>query len=157
MDSICVTDLCKSFGSFKLDHVSFRVPQGRIVGFVGENGAGKTTTIRLILNELSPDAGDITVLGKSSTSDTARQDVGVVFDTCHFHDVFTARMVGKMLSGIYATWDETWYRHSLKQFQIPEKQPIGAFSKGMKMKLSILCALAHQPKLLILDVNCRIA
>lgn len=66
MDSILVTDLCKSLGNFTLDHVSFRVPQGRIVGFIGENGAGKTTTINLILNELKPDAGKVEVMGKSS-------------------------------------------------------------------------------------------
>ena len=151
MHSILVTDLCKSLGDFALDHVSFQVPQGRIVGFIGENGAGKSTTINLILNELNPDAGKVEILGKSSYQYTARNDVGVVFDECNFHDVFTAKMVGKMLSGVYSSWDDKLYHHYLKRFEIPEKQPIGSFSKGMKMKLSIVCALAHSPKLLILD------
>ena len=65
MDSISVTGLCKSLGDFTLDHVSFRVPQGRIVGFIGENGAGKSTTINLILNELIPDAGKLRFWGKA--------------------------------------------------------------------------------------------
>ena len=151
MHSILVTDLCKSLGDFALDHVSFQVPQGRIVGVIGENGAGKSTTINLILNELNPDAGKVEILGKSSYQYTARNDVGVVFDECNFHDVFTAKMVGKMLSGVYSSWDDKLYHHYLKRFEIPEKQPIGSFSKGMKMKLSIVCALAHSPKLLILD------
>ena len=50
-NSILVKDLCKEFDNFTLDHVSFQVPKGRIVGFIGENGAGKSTTIKLILNE----------------------------------------------------------------------------------------------------------
>lgn len=151
MDSISVTGLCKSLGDFTLDHVSFRVPQGRIVGFIGENGAGKSTTINLILNELIPDAGKIEVLGKSNLHCSSRNDVGVVFDECNFHDVFNARIVGKMLSGIFSSWNDKLYYDYLKKFKIPEKQPIGSFSKGMKMKLSIICALAHSPKLLILD------
>ncbi len=151
MDSILVTDLCKSLGNFSLEHVSFRVPQGRIVGFIGENGAGKSTTINLILNELTPDAGKIEVLGKNNSCSSVRNDVGVVFDECNFHDVFNARIVGKMLSGVFSSWNDTLYCDYLKKFQIPESKPIGSFSKGMKMKLSIICALAHSPKLLILD------
>ena len=134
MDSISVTGLCKSLGDFTLDHVSFRVPQGRIVGFIGENGAGKSTTINLILNELIPDAGEIEVLGKSNPHCSSRNDVGVVFDECNFHDVFNARIVGKMLSGIFSSWNDKLYYDYLKKFKIPEKQSIGSFSKGMKMK-----------------------
>lgn len=151
MDSILVTDLCKSLGDFTLDHVSFRVPQGRIVGFIGENGAGKSTTINLILDELSLDAGKIEVLGKNNSRCSARNDVGVVFDECNFHDVFNARIIGKILSGVFSAWNNELYYGYLKKFKIPEKKSIGSFSKGMKMKLSIICALAHSPKLLILD------
>ena len=59
-DNVFVQGLCKSFVGFSLDNVSFHVPKGRIVGFIGENGAGKSTTIRLILNELKRDAGEKT-------------------------------------------------------------------------------------------------
>ena len=78
--------------------------RGRIVGFIGENGAGKTTTINLILNELKPDAGKVEVMGKSSLQYTARNDIGVVFDECNFHDVFSAKMIGKMLAGVYSAF-----------------------------------------------------
>lgn len=151
MDSILVKDLYKSLGDFTLDHVSFRVPQGRIVGLIGENGAGKSTVINLILNELRPGAGKIEVLGKSNSHSSARDDIGVVFDECNFHDVFNAKTIGKMLSGVFSSWNDSLYYEYLKKFEIPEKKPIGSFSKGMKMKLSIICALSHSPKLLILD------
>lgn len=150
-NSITVRGLCKRFGDFSLDHVSFDVPKGRIVGFIGENGAGKSTTINLILNEIKKDAGEIEVLGRKNDSVSLRNEMGVVFDTCNFQDVFTARDMGKIFSGVYPGWDGELYRRYLGQFQIPLNQPIGSFSKGMKAKLSIICALSHRPKLLILD------
>lgn len=150
-NSIVVQGLCKSYGDFSLDNVSFQVPKGRIVGFIGENGAGKSTTINLILNELKKDAGKIEVLGTDNTKASVRNDVGVVFDECNFHDVFNAKDIGKILSGVYSAWDQKLYVDYLKRFHLPDNNPIGSFSKGMKMKLSIICAIAHRPKLLILD------
>ena len=150
-NNILVKDLCRQFDGFSLDHVSFRVPKGRIVGFIGENGAGKSTTIHLILNELKKDSGEIRILGKDHASYALKEEIGVVFDECNFHDVFTAENISKMLSGIYRTWDGSLYSQYLQRFGLPRDQPVGSFSKGMQMKLSIISALAHKPKLLILD------
>lgn len=150
-NNILVKDLCKRFDDFFLDHVSFRVPKGRIVGFIGENGAGKSTTINLILNELKRDGGQIQLFGLENTSSSVREEIGVVFDDCCFHDVLNTSDIEKILSGVYKSWDSGLYRQYLKKFKIPEKKPVGSFSRGMKMKLSIICALTHRPKLLILD------
>ncbi len=150
-NNISVRDLCKQFDGFLLDHVSFQVPKGRIVGFIGENGAGKSTTIKLILDELKRDNGQIQIFGMENTISSVREDIGVVFDECNFHDVFNASDIEKILSGVYKSWDRSLYRQYLKKFKIPERKQIGSFSKGMKMKLSIICAMAHKPKLLILD------
>ena len=150
-NNILVQDLCKQFDEFLLDHVSFQVPKGRIVGFIGENGAGKSTTINLILDELKKDNGQIQIFGREHTSSSVKEDIGVVFDECNFHDVFNVSDIEKILSGVYKSWDSSLYRQYLKKFKIPERKQIGSFSKGMKMKLSIICAMAHKPKLLILD------
>ncbi len=150
-NNILVRGLCKQFDGFLLDHVSFKVPKGRIVGFIGENGAGKSTTINLILDELKMDNGQIQILGMENTNSTIKKDIGVVFDECNFHDVFNTSDIEKILSGVYQSWDGNLYRQYLQKFKIPEKKQIGSFSKGMKMKLSIICAMAHKPKLLILD------
>ena len=150
-NNILVRDLCKQFDRFLLDHVSFQVPKGRIVGFIGENGAGKSTTINLILDELKRDNGQIQIFGKENTISAVKEDIGVVFDECNFHDVFNVSDIEKILSGVYKSWDSNLYRQYLKKFKIPERKQIGSFSKGMKMKLSIICAMAHKPKLLILD------
>ena len=150
-NNILVQNLCKQFEDFSLDNVSFKVPKGRIVGFIGENGAGKSTTINLILNELNKDSGQIQVFGIDHTIPTVKENIGVVFDECNFHDVFTAADIEKILKEVYKTWDSNLFSQYLKKFKIPTKKTIGTFSKGMKMKLSIICAMAHRPKLLILD------
>lgn len=150
-NNIFVQDLCKQFDGFLLDHVSFQVPKGRIVGFIGENGAGKSTTINLILDELERDHGQIQIFGMENTVSSVKEQIGVVFDECNFHDVLNTSDIEKILSGVYQSWDSSLYRQYLQKFKIPEKKQIGSFSKGMKMKLSIICAMAHRPKLLILD------
>ncbi len=150
-NNILVQNLCKRFDGFALDNVSFCVPKGRIVGFIGENGAGKSTTIHLILNELQKDAGTVEVLGRDHTDPTVKNEIGVVFDACNFHEVFTARDMERVLSGVYSTWDSALFRSCLERFQIPRHKAVRTFSKGMKMKFSIVCALAHHPRLLILD------
>ena len=150
-NNILVRDLCKQFDEFLLDHISFQVPKGRIVGFIGENGAGKSTTINLILDELKKDNGQIQIFGREHTISSVKENIGVVFDECNFHDVFNVSDIEKILSGVYKSWDSNLYRQYLKKFKIPERKQIGSFSKGMKMKLSIICAMAHKPKLLILD------
>lgn len=150
-NNILVRDLCKQFDGFLLDHVSFQVPKGRIVGFIGENGAGKSTTINLILDELKRDNGQIQIFGRENTISSVKEDIGVVFDECNFQDVLNTSDIEKILSGVYKSWDSGLYRQYLKKFKVPERKKIGSFSKGMKMKLSIICAMAHKPKLLILD------
>lgn len=152
-DSIKVTKLCKSYNAFTLDNVSFTVPQGRIVGFIGENGAGKSTTINLILNTIHKNSGKIEIFGLDhiQNENKIKEDLGVVFDECNFHEMLTPKEIGKMFQGIYKTWNAVKYKSFLSRFSLSENQRIGAFSKGMKMKLSIIAALSHNPKLLIMD------
>lgn len=150
-NNIAVKNLCKSFDDFTLDNVTFQVPKGRIVGFIGENGAGKSTTINLVLNELQRDNGTIEVLGADTMNSSVKNEIGVVFDECNFHEFFTAQNMAQIFSGVYSTWDNSLFTSYMKKFNVPFSKPIGSFSKGMKMKLSIICAMAHRPKLLILD------
>ncbi len=154
-NAITVQGLCKQYPSFALKDVSFNVPSGSIVGFVGENGAGKTTTIKSILNIIRRDAGEISLLGQNAGEAAARAEVGVVFDECSFHDWLRAAQVGRILAGVYPGWDAAYYNELLARFGLGEltgkKNLIKTYSRGMKMKLSLAAALAHRPKLLILD------
>lgn len=154
MDNILqAQNLCKNYKTFQLKNVSFSVPKGSIMGFVGENGAGKTTTIKLILNEIKRDGGSINIFGLDNIKDErkVKEQIGVVFDDCYFHKEFNAADIAKILSKIYANWDQAQYESYLRKFSLAPDKKIDEYSKGMKMKLSIACALAHNPKLLILD------
>ncbi|MDR0817859.1 MAG: ABC transporter ATP-binding protein [Clostridiales Family XIII bacterium] len=140
---------------FLLDDISFSVPAGSIMGFVGGNGAGKTTTIKLLLNQLIKDAGDIRIFGLDHAKDevAVKEQIGVVFAENRFNEFLTCRTVEDILSAAYRTWNRDLYLRYLDEFGLQDKQKeqIKKFSKGMKMKLALAAALAHEPKLLILD------
>lgn len=147
--------LCKSFpkSNFILDKLSFSLPYGAILGFVGENGAGKTTTIGCILNTVRKDSGTVKLFGKEMQDiDTdIREKIGVVYDGDNFPGFWTANQLSQVMEGIYTQWDNNLFQKYLENFHIPLKQKIKNYSKGMTMKLAIAVALSHHPQLLILD------
>ena len=146
-------NVTKDYGDFKLDNVSFAVPEGTVCGFIGQNGAGKTTTINLILDVINRDSGEVTLFGEPVSKDTAylREDIGVVFDEMGFHEFMTGRDINIMMKNIYRNWDEDVFFENLKKFSLPSKKKCGAFSRGMRMKLQIAVALSHHARLLIMD------
>jgi len=148
-----VQNLCKDYGDFKLDSVSFSLPSGSIMGFIGENGAGKTTTIKLILNMIAKDSGDVSIFGLDHTRQEERikQDTGVVLDELHFYEGLRPKDIPNILRPIFDSWDDALYNKYLKRFSVPADKTVKQLSKGMKTKLSLCTALAHNPRLLILD------
>lgn len=148
-----INGLTKEYPGFKLDHVSFTLPCGTIMGLIGENGAGKSTTINAVLDLIRKDDGNILFWGKelSHNPRQLKEDIGVVFDGINFYETLTPIKVGKISAAAYRQWDPAAYKGFLDQFQLPADKEIKTFSKGMKMKLSIAAALSHHPKLLILD------
>ena len=154
MNAIELNGITKRYEGFLLDNVSFSLPQGAILGLVGENGAGKSTTIKLIMNAIRRDSGTIRVLGEDNTAKAfadVKQDIGIVLDEAYFPEVLTPLQVGNVMKQTYRRWDDTTYKNHLKRLDIPLKKQFRDFSRGMKMKLAIAVALSHQPKLLILD------
>lgn len=146
-------NVSKDYGDFKLDNISFEVPEGCVCGFIGQNGAGKTTTIQLILDTIARDSGEITLFGKNIDGDSAslREDIGLVFDEMGFHEFLTAKQINTIMKNVYKNWDEALYFDYLKKFSLPSKKACGSFSRGMRMKLQIATALSHGAKLLIMD------
>ena len=147
--------VCKTFqkSNFVLDKMSFCVPCGSIMGFVGENGSGKTTTIGCILNTVSKDSGTIKLFGKEmQNNDTdTKEKIGVVYDGDNFPGYLSAKELSEIMAGIYVNWDSSLFQKYLNDFNLSAKQKIKSYSRGMTMKLAIAAALAHHPKLLILD------
>ena len=149
-----IQNLNKRYPGFALENVSFALPEGGVLGLVGENGAGKSTIINLIMNAVRRDSGEVRVLGTDPADPgfiRTKQDVGVVLDEAHFPELLTATDVGKMMQSCYASWDEALYRAYLARFDLPEKKPFRDYSRGMRMKLAIAVALSHGARLLILD------
>ena len=151
-NNIELQNVSKKYKGFELKNISFNVPQGCIVGLIGENGAGKTTTIKSILN-ITKCEGIIKIFGKDNIKyeKEIKEETGVVLDDSFLSDYLTAKQVNLIMREFYKTWNENKYINLLKQFNIPTDKLIKDFSSGMKMKLKIATAISHNPKLLILD------
>ena len=150
MNALEIKSLNKSYPGFALDNLNLTLPQGCILGLIGENGAGKSTTIKLILDLIRPDSGSITILGKEHTR-LSREDIGVVLDEVGIPECLTASQVGKVMKNLFKNWDSSRFEALLCQFSIPDGKIFKEFSRGMKMKLGIAVAMSHGAKLLILD------
>lgn len=148
-----LVNLTKHYPGFTLDHLSFSLPSGCIMGFIGENGAGKSTTLKLILDLVKRDEGTIRVLGQDADSNLKdiKEHLGVVMDESGFPDHLTALDIGQICRRSYRTWNSQAFSNYLKKFELPTKKMVKALSRGMKMKLSIAVALSHDSRLLILD------
>lgn len=148
-----VKNLSKSFDSFQLHNISFTLPKGYIMGLIGPNGSGKTTTIKLILNMLKRNSGEIKILGFDNISDEqkAKKELGVVFDANYFSDDWQVKQVEKSISVFYPKWNFQTFEKMLRKFHIPRTKKVKELSKGMQMKLMLACAFSYDAKLLILD------
>ncbi len=146
-----LSSVSKHYKDFTLDNISFKVPQGSIVGLIGENGAGKSTTINAVLGLINKDSGTVTMLGKTDIDAVCKENIGVVFDGNNYPDMLTPKKLGKVFENIYSSWNKKKYEELLKKFNLPLDKKIEKFSKGMKMKYAISVAFSHNSKLLILD------
>ncbi len=153
MNAIEIKDLCKSYKDFSLDHLNLRLPNGCIMGLIGENGAGKSTTIKLLLEMIKRDSGTITLLGKDNRENICllKEDIGVVLDDVGIPSCLTAKQVGKIMKNTFKYWDMQTFCEHIRRLSIPDNKQFKDFSRGMKMKLGIAIALSHNAKLLILD------
>ena len=154
MNAIEIKGLEKRYDGFQLGSFDLTLPSGCIMGLVGENGAGKSTTIKLIMNAIGRDAGEISVLGvdnRSAGFRDVKEDIGVVLDEAYFPEVMSARNVGKVMALTYKNWDAAAFEGYLKKFSLAPDKIFKDYSRGMRMKLAIAAALSHGAKLLILD------
>lgn len=154
MDTILeLKHINKKFDGFSLKDISLTVSKGTIVGLIGENGAGKSTIINIIEGLLKEDNGEIYVFNQElrKNEKQIKQDIGVIYDTCHYNEAFKCADLDKMMSLVYHHWDHELSMEYVHRFSLPTNKPISKFSKGMKMKLCFAVELAHHPKLLILD------
>jgi ABC-2 type transport system ATP-binding protein len=158
--AIRIDRLTRTFGAHvAVSDLSLDVPVGAVYGLLGENGAGKTTTIQILLGLLAPSGGRTEVLGldPARLGNEVRRQVGYVPEVPALYDWMTVAEIGWFAAGFHpscpggAAGYETRYRALADGFQLPAKRKIKQLSKGMRAKVSLAVALAHDPALLILD------
>lgn len=148
-----VTNLRKEYPGFTLKDISFSLPRGYIMGFIGPNGAGKSTTIKLIMNLVRKDSGEIKVFGLDNAAHDReiKQNIGFVYDENHYYEELTPDEIRSIIAPFYSRWDDEAYYGFLRSFDLPQKKKLKVFSRGMKTKFSLAVALSHGAELVIMD------
>ncbi len=150
---LSIRGLSKRYMNFSVEDVTFKVPDGTVVGLIGENGAGKSTIIKSVLGAVHPDGGEILVDGMplDKLDKSGRQKISFVLDDMGLPMELTLSMLDKVLANIFEKWDSAKFKALVQKFGLPEKKMLKEFSKGMKMKATIAVALSYESNLLILD------
>ena len=146
--------VAKRFGRFEaIDDLNLAVPEGSVFALIGPNGTGKTTTIRMLMNILHPDRGDITVLGTPSRNlgPGDFQRIGYVSESQRLPGGLTLEQYFAYLRSLYPAWDRGLEKELCAQFELPPSRRIRHLSHGMRLKTLLVGALAFRPKLLVLD------
>lgn len=140
-------------GVLAVDALGLKVPTGACFALLGPNGAGKTTTIQMLMNLIRATSGIAMVLGKDSQKLRARdfKQIGYVSENQQQPDWMTVGRLLKHCAPMYPTWDADFCAQLMKKFDLPGDQKIGKLSRGMKMKVALISAIAYRPKLLVLD------
>ncbi|KNF08667.1 ABC-type multidrug transport system, ATPase component [Gottschalkia purinilytica] len=148
-----IKNLKKDFKDFSLKNINLTLERGYIMGFIGPNGSGKSTTIKLIMNLLKKDSGEIKVFGKDNIKheQEIKSRIGFVYDENYFYEELTVIEMKKIVAPFYKKWSEDIFNKYVKEFELPLKRKIKDLSKGMKMKFSLAIALSHDAELLIMD------
>jgi len=138
---------------FAVADVSMTVPAGAIYGLLGPNGAGKTTTLRLVLDLLRPDRGEVEILGVDARRHPARARlrVGYVPERPAMPEWMTVERVMRHHAAFYPGWDPAYAGALRGRLHLPPGQRVRHLSKGEAGKLGLLLALSHRPALLLLD------
>ncbi|PEE34467.1 ABC transporter ATP-binding protein [Bacillus pseudomycoides] len=146
-------NVSKTFQGFSIEQLNLQIKKGFVTGFIGANGAGKSTTIKMMMNLLKPDAGEIKIFGLdyASHEKEIKERIGFVFDSNVFYEGLNLKDIKRMVAPAYKNWDELIFKRYVEQFELPMNKAIKTFSKGMQMKASLALALSHHAELIIMD------
>ncbi|MEA4825042.1 MAG: ABC transporter ATP-binding protein [Clostridium sp.] len=154
MDKILeISNLRKEYKDFTLNDINFHLERGYIMGFIGPNGAGKSTTIRLIMNLLHKNGGEVKIFGMDNIKNEKeiKDKIGFVYDENYYYEELSMEKMKKIIAPFYSKWDENVFNKYMKDFDLDPKKKIKTLSKGMKMKFSLAIALSHNAELIIMD------
>lgn len=146
-------NVSKSFKGFRVENLTMEVKKGFVTGFVGGNGSGKSTTIKMIMNLMNPDSGNISLFGMNYSNDAKqiKERIGFVYDYNVFYNELTLKEISKIVAPAYKKWDWNQFAYYKDLFELPLNKKIKTFSKGMQMKASLAIAFSHHAELIIMD------
>lgn len=152
-NAVSVKNMSVAFKTFTLKNVNLEVEPGTIMGLVGENGAGKTTILKAMLNFYHLKQGSISVFGKDHLKDEieVKNLIGYIADEDYLKYDCTLEKYEKLFAPLYKNWNHTIFEEQIQRWNLPMNRKFSVFSKGMKTKAMLALALAHEPKVLVLD------
>ena len=152
MKVLSVKGVYKEYPGFRLENVSFEITKGTIMGFVGRNGAGKSTTLKSILNLVHMNEGHVEYFGLDLKKHESKikQLIGYTGGAVNFYKKKKIKKLLEITKSFYETWDDEVCKKYMKLFALDENKTPSELSEGMKVKLSLVLALSHGAKLLIL-------
>lgn len=148
-----LTDVVKTYPGFQLGPLSLELEPGRVLGYVGPNASGKTTTFHCMMGLDRTRSGKIEIFGRETSPHALawKADIGYVGDLHVFHESWTADKNLRFRSQFYPNWSPSRAGDLAKRFGLPLDKKAKDLSTGNRVKLSLVAALAHSPKLLLLD------
>ncbi|MDG5786145.1 ABC transporter ATP-binding protein [Evansella sp. AB-P1] len=146
-------NVSKTFKGFSIENINLQLKQGFVTGFIGANGAGKSTTIKMMMNLLKPDSGEIKLFGLNykEHEKEIKERIGFVYDGNVFFEGLNLKDIKRIVGPAYKQWDDTLFKQYVEKFELPLNKPMKTFSKGMQMKASLAIALSHHAELIIMD------
>lgn len=146
-------NITKRFKGFSIESMNLQVKQGFVTGFIGRNGTGKSTTIKMMMNLLRPDAGEVKVFGMDyrTHEKEIKERIGFVYDGNVFFEGLNLKDIKRIVGPAYERWDDGLFHYYIEKFELPMNKAIKNFSKGMQMKASLAIALSHHAELIIMD------
>ena len=147
------TNVTKKFKGFSVKNIDLQVKQGFVTGFIGANGAGKSTFIKMMMNLLRPDVGEIKLFGLDykKHEKAIKERIGFVYDGNVFFEGLNMKDIKRIVAPAYKHWDDKVFYQYIEKFELPLNKSIKTFSKGMQMKASLAIALSHHAELIIMD------
>ena len=149
-----LTRVSRAYGNVRaVNDVSLKLEPGECFGLVGRNGAGKSTTLRIIAGMIHADVGTVRIFGRDPLREPekAKLGLGYLAEDQSYPSVLHPKDLFKFFAASYPTWDWDFAESLVERFQIPLDRPLKQLSKGQQRQAALVCAVAHRPKLLVLD------